>query len=53
MVAPVRDDGPNGAGHVLVGIFGVGSHDILVEKATGNISWIGGPTITNWSRLWQ
>lgn len=53
MVSPVRDHGRYWAAPVLAGIVGVPKPDILVEKATGNVSWKNGPTITNWNLLWQ
>jgi hypothetical protein len=53
MAFPVRDGGQYWAAHVAVGIIPVDKPDILVEKTTGYVSWTKGPTITNWSQLWQ
>jgi hypothetical protein len=52
-VSPVRDGGQYWSAHVVAGILPVDKPDILVEKATGYISWSRGPTITNWSQLWE
>ncbi len=52
-VYPVRDDGQYWAAHVVAGYFAVDQPDILINKATGYISWTKGPTVTNWSQLWR
>jgi hypothetical protein len=49
----VRDSRDCWKAPVFVGMFGARKGDILVHKTTGYISWKGGPTVTNWSQLWQ
>jgi len=52
-VYPVRDNGQYWAAHVVAGYIAVGKPDILIEKASGQISSSGHPSVTNWSELWR
>jgi hypothetical protein len=53
MVDPVRDAREYWKAPVYAGYIGVHKDDILIHKTSGYISWKGGPTVTNWSQLWE
>ncbi len=53
MPEPVRDSQGYWKARVVTGAIPVRDGTILIDKVTGCISWYRGPTVTNWSRLWE
>lgn len=53
MVDMARDAGDYWKAPVYAGYIASHRGDISIHKSSGYISWNGGPTVTNWSRLWE